>query len=294
MPSPRQQHWADDRGLEARMASTLLLLGLTYAGLVTAIVLAGVSAVVVFAIAALFAALQLTLSDRAALKALKAREATPARDPAAHAALDRVCMQMDMPKPRLAIADSEVANALAVGRSRKSATVCVTARAVRILEPRELEAVFAHELAHIQNRDAVVMTIASFFSLVAALVLRFGAQLGHAAVRLVAIAVAVAAYVISFVLLRGLSRYRELAADRSAALATGSPSALASALLKLDDAAARTPKKDLRRAQPVAVLCITGAPARNRFAKLVATHPSTEQRVAALERLERRLQGTAV
>ncbi len=273
------------------MASTLFLLGLLYSALVASLVLAGVSAVLVFAVAAVVVVFQLATSDRLALRAIGARYASPREVPALHAALDRVCMQMDMPKPHVTLAESEIANALAVGRSREGATVCVTTRAVRILEPAELEAVLAHELAHIANRDALVMTVASFFSMVAAVVLRFGWQLGHAAAKLVALAIAMATYVLGFVLLRALSRYRELAADRVAALATGRPSALASALVKLADAAGRAPREDLRKAAPVGALCIAAVPARLRQPRWMSTHPTTERRVAALERLERRLAG---
>jgi heat shock protein HtpX len=273
------------------MASTLLVLGLVYSALIASVVLAGVSATLVFAIAAVVAVFQLATSDRLALRAIGAQPISADELPKLHAALDRVCIQMDMPKPRVALAQSEVANALAVGRSREGATVCVTSRAIRILEPVELEAVLAHELAHIQNRDAVVMTVASFFSLVAAVVIRFGWQIGHGAAKLAALVIALATYVVSFVLLRALSRYRELAADRMAALATGRPSALAAALVKLDDAAARTPREDLRKASPVAALCISAAPVRSWLPRFLSTHPSTERRVAALERLERRLQG---
>jgi heat shock protein HtpX len=215
---------------------------------------------------------------------------TPAEEPDAHAALDRICMMADMPKPRLAVADSELANALAVGRKRKNATICVTTRALELLDRGELEAVLAHELAHLQNRDAVVMTIAGFFSMAAALVLRFGLQIGIDLVRGAAIAIALVGWTVSFVLLRALSRYRELSADRAAALVTGRPSALASALVKLDEASARVPRKDLRAAAPVAALCITAPGVRSGFGRLVATHPSTARRVAALERLEARLQ----
>jgi len=273
------------------MVSTLFLLGLVYAALIATVVLAGVSAVVVFAVAAVLAVVQLATSDRLALRALGARAVTPAQTPKLHAALERACIQMDMPKPRLVVSENEVANALAVGRTRGGATICVTGRAIRLLDPPELEAVLAHELAHVQNRDVLVMTVASFFSLVSALVLRFGFQLGHAAAKLVALAIALATYVVSFVLLRALSRYRELAADRVAALATGRPSALASALIKLDDAAARTPRDDLRKAAPVAALCISAASERSWMPAFLSTHPRTDRRVAALERLERRLQG---
>jgi heat shock protein HtpX len=271
------------------MAATLLLLGLLYAGVVAVLVSTGVSVAIVFAVAAVIVIGQLVMSDRMALHAIGAREIGPGELPKLQDALSRVCIQADVPRPRLAVASSSAPNALAVGRSRDGAIVCVTSRAVALLEPAELEAVLAHEVAHIQNRDALVMTVASFFSLVAALVAKYGWRIGHFAARIAVLVVAVAAWAISFVLLRALSRYRELAADRGAVQVTGRPSALASALVKMDEDAARAPKEDLRAAQPVAALCIRGVPARNTLARLVATHPSTAKRVAALERLEERL-----
>jgi heat shock protein HtpX len=289
MRSRSKQAWAHDKGLERRMAATLLLLGVLYAGVVGTLVATGVSVAIVFAVAAVIVVFQLTTSDRMALHAIGGREVGPNELPEVQDALSRVCIQADVPKPRLAVASSGAPNALAVGRSRDGAIVCVTSRTVALLDPPELEAVLAHEVAHIQNRDALVMTIASFFSLVAALVAKYGWRVGHAAARLVVLAVAVGAWVVSFVLLRALSRYRELAADRSAALITGRPSALASALAKMDDDTAKAPKEDLRAVQPVAALCIMGVPGRNALSRLVATHPTTDRRIAALQRLEERL-----
>jgi heat shock protein HtpX len=293
MGSARKQRWADDSGLSKRMAATIFMLGLVYVVLMASVIAAGGSLALVFAVSALVVVVQLAFSDRLALRALGAVEATPYREPELHAVVDRLCMQMDMPKPRVAVAQSELANALAVGRTRGGATVCVTRRAMRILDPAELEAVMAHELAHVQNRDALVMTAAAFVSLVASIVVRIGINLNHVAARAIAVAVAIGAYVVSYLLLTALSRYRELAADRTAALVTARPSALASALMKLDDAAARTPREDLRKATPVAALCITAAPARYAFTRILSTHPTTERRIAALARLETRLQRTA-
>jgi heat shock protein HtpX len=288
MARPRVQ--LHDKGLERRMVGTLCLLALVYAGLVTAVILSGVGAAIVFAGAAVVVALQLRTSDRLLLRAIGAREANP---PELEAAVNRVCMLADMPRPRLMVARTSMPNALAVGRTRDEATLCVTTEMLRVLDPPELEAVVAHELAHIQNRDAIVMTIASFLSLVAALVARFIPNLGHAALRVVALVAGLVAWALSALLLRSLSRYRELAADRSAALMTGRPSALASALMKLDRAlSAGLPKKDLRAAQSVAAFCIVAPNPRRRFERLVSTHPSTERRIAALAELEQRLQSS--
>src|SRR3954451_18929770 len=244
-PSPmgRPRVELHDRGLERRMLTTLCLLALVYGCLIAALVLSGAAAVIVFGVAAVAVAVQLATGDRLVLRAIGAREAIR---PELAAAVDRVCMLADMPKPRVMVADNSMPNALAVGRARGGATLCVTDAMLRTLEPTELEAVIAHELAHIQNRDALVMTIASFISLVAGLIARFMPNIGHFAVRIVALVAGLIAWALSIVLLRSLSRYRELAADRSAVLITGRPSALASALLKLDGAAAGLPKKDLR------------------------------------------------
>jgi heat shock protein HtpX len=290
MDSKRKQVWAHDSGLERRMAATLLLLGVVYAALLGALIAAGVSAVIVFSLAAAVIVFQLATSDRMALHAIGAREIGPDELPKLQDALSRVCIQADVRRPRLAVASSSVPNALAVGRSRDGATVCVTSRAIDLLDPPELEAVLAHEITHIQNRDAIVMTIASFFSLVAAFVVKYGWRFGHAFARIIVLVVAVGAWALSFVLLRALSRYRELAADRGAALVTGRPSALASALLKLDAEATKAPKKDLRAVEPLAALCIAGVPGRGVLARLVATHPTTARRVEALAKLEEKQQ----
>jgi heat shock protein HtpX len=279
-----------DPGLQRRMLLTLCLLAAVYGGLVAALVLSGIGAAIVGGIAMAIVGAQLLTGDRLVLRVIGAREVQPDERPELHAAVDRVCIEADMPKPRLAVAASAMPNALAVGRTRGGATLCVTTQMLHVLEPAELEAVVAHELAHIQNRDALVMTIASFFSLVAGLIVRFVPNV-HAAVRIVTLAVSLAAWALSAVLLRSLSRYRELAADRAAALVTGRPSALASALMKLDaETQNNPPKKDLRAVESVAALCVVPARAKSRFARLVATHPTTERRVAALEALEGQLQ----
>ena len=271
------------------MLATLLGLSAVYAGLVVAFVLCGVAAAVVLIVAAAVIAFQLLTADKLALRTLRAREVLPEQVPKLHIAVDRVCMLADMPKPRVAVTTSSMPNALVVGRTRGGATLCVTSEMLRVLEPAELEAVVAHELAHIQNRDALVMTIASFLSLVAALVARFGMNFGHVVVRVVALGATLFAWALSFLLLRSLSRYRELAADRAAALITGRPSALASALMKLDNAAAGLPKKDLRAAQSIAALCFVPPRPGGRFDRMTATHPTTQRRVDALAALEQRL-----
>jgi heat shock protein HtpX len=281
-----------DRSLERRMMATLLLLAAVYAGLVVVLIGAGISSWIVIGIAFVVVAVQLSFGDRLALRAVGAVDAPPRHYAELHAAVERACIQANMPKPRVTVSPSSMPNALAVGRTRGGATLCVTNPMLRLLDPPELEAVIAHELAHIQNRDALVMTIASFLSLVAALLVKIAARGGHAAVKLVVFGAALATWMISALLLRALSRYRELAADRTAAVITGRPSALASALMKIDEAAAGIPRDDLRKVAPVAALCIAPADAARWqwWGRVTATHPPLARRVDALHALEAQLQ----
>jgi heat shock protein HtpX len=274
------------------MATTLVLLVGVYAALLVVLIGSGISSWIVVGIAAVVVVVQLSFGDRLALRAIGANEASPTHYAELHAAVERACIQADMPKPHVAVSSSSMPNALAVGRTRGGATVCVTSPMLRLLDPPELEAVIAHELAHIQNRDALVMTLASFMSLVAALLVKISARGGHAAVRLIVFVAAAATWLISALLLRTLSRYRELAADRTAAVVTARPSALASALMKIDEAAAGIPREDLRAVAPVAALCI--APANvarwGWWGRITATHPPLARRVEALHALEAQLQ----
>jgi heat shock protein HtpX len=213
---------------------------------------------------------------------------TPAQAPELHAIVDRLCVQAGLPKPRVAVADSPLPNALALGRSQRSATVCVTTSLMRLLTPAELEGVIAHELSHVRNRDVLVMTIAGFGMLAAGLML----QLARVSIRLFLgiLVFAGAFWLVSRLLVSALSRHRELVADRDAALVTGRPSALASALMKVTGEGARIPRDDLRAVAGMNAFFIVPAGARM-TARLLATHPTLEERVAALQQLERELQG---
>ncbi|HEU4974195.1 MAG TPA: zinc metalloprotease HtpX [Baekduia sp.] len=294
MTTPRD--FGRDTGLQARMVGTMFLLGLVYAVLIGVAVSAGAGVGGVVLIAAAFFAVQLFASDRIALAAAGAREVSPADAPELHALIERLCVQADLPKPRVAIADTRMPNAFAMGRSQKAATVCVTTGLLRLLTPSELEGVLAHELTHVVNRDVMVMTIASFFASIAALIVRFGVFFGGGRSRnqdasfAVVIVVSAAVYAISFLLLRALSRYREFAADRGAAVITGRPSALSSALLKISGTMDRIPDRDLRTVAQMNAFFILPARHRNAFSNLFSTHPPLEQRLAALSRLERQLQ----
>ena len=299
----RHSSFGRDRGLQARMTLTLFLLGLVYAVLVAVLLAAGTGAVTVAIIAGALFAVQLFTSDKIALFSMGAHEVTPAEAPELHAMVERLCVQANLPKPRVAIADTRMPNAFAVGRSPRTATVCATTGILELLSPGELEGVLAHELTHVQNRDVLVMTIASFFASIASFIVQMGFWFGGAFGGeddedgpgfIVVILVSAVVYVISWLLLQALSRYREFAADRGSAIITGRPSALISALLKIGGEMDRIPQRDLRAASgELAAFYIFPPGARRGVASLFATHPPLEARIAALQRFERQLQGTA-
>jgi heat shock protein HtpX len=292
-----------DRGLQARMMLTLFLLGLVYAVLVAALIAAGVGAVTVAVIAGVLFLVQFLTSDKIALFSMGAREVSPQQAPELHAIIERLCVQANLPKPRVAIAQTPMPNAFAVGRSPRNATVCVTTGILQLLEPAELEAVLGHELTHVLNRDVLVMTIASFFASIAAFVVQMGfwfggmfddENQGGAISFIVVILVSAIVYIVSWLLLQALSRYREFAADRGSAIITGRPSALISALYKISGTMQRIPQRDMRAASgELAAFYIVPPRAKQTIASLFSTHPSLEARVAALQRLEAQLQGTA-
>jgi len=297
--------YAPDRGLTSRMVLTMFLLGLVYVVFVGAFfVIVPQWGVVVLAIAVLILLAQYYFSDKLALFAMHGREVSPEEAPELHGVIDRICALADAPKPRVAIADTDVPNAFATGRNQKNAVVCVTTGLLRRLETPELEGVLAHEMAHVAHRDVTVMTIASFLGLVAGLLTRFGLEMGFwggfgdrdrdddngLPVWLVVVLVSAVAYGISFVLTRALSRYRELSADRSAALLTGRPSELASALTKVTGEIARIPTNDLRAAEPFNAFYF--APAFTKgfsIAHLFSTHPTLDQRLDQLNKISAQL-----
>jgi heat shock protein HtpX len=289
------------------MILTLFLLGLVYAVLIGVLIAAGVGAVTVAVLAALLFGVQLFTSDKIALFSMGARVVGPGDSPQAHrlhAIIERLCIQANLPKPRVAIAQTAMPNAFAIGRSPKSATVCATTGILELLNDSELEGVLAHELTHVQNRDVMVMTIASFFASIAAFIVQVGFWFGGAfddrdnqnggIAFIVVILVSAVTYVISWMLLQALSRYREFAADRGSAIITGRPSALISALMKISGAMGRIPQRDLRAASgELAAFYIFPPKAKQTVASLFSTHPPLEARIAALQRLEAQLQGTA-
>ena len=288
------------------MLLTIFLLGLVYAILIAVLIAAGAGAVTIAVIAAALFALQLFTSDKIALYSMGAKEVTPQEAPELHAIVERLCIQANLPKPRVAIAQTPMPNAFALGRSPKSATVCATTGILQLLSPAELEAVLGHEITHVINRDVVVMTVASFFASIAAFITQFGFFFGggfggnnrnnnsNDNSFIVVILVSAAVYVISFLLLQALSRYREFAADRGSAILTGRPSALISALMKIDSGMDRIPQRDLRAAPgELAAFYIFPPKAKQAVTTLFSTHPPLDARIARLQRLEAQLQGTA-
>src|SRR3712207_2906769 len=214
---PRPTSFGKDTGLQVRMAFTMFLLGAIYVVLVVAMLAAGVNGVMVAVIAGGLALLNLFGSDKLALRAMGAREVSPAEAPELPAMIERLCIQADLPKPKIAVADTRMPNAFALGRGPKSATVCATTGIMDILTPAELEGVMAHELTHVANRDVLVMTLAGFFATVAAYIVQFGFFFGGGSHDdedsnpsfLILFFVSLAVYVISFFLMQALSRYRE-------------------------------------------------------------------------------------
>ena len=308
--------YAPDRGLQARMGLTMFLLGLVFVAFVTALVFVllaakvGGGAIVFFAVI-LGAGLtfgSLFYSDKVALRASGAQEVTPAQAPQLHGIVDRLCALANMPKPRVAIAQTDMPNAFATGRNSKNAVICVTTGLMRRLDREELEGVLAHEMSHVAHKDVVVMTIASFVGILAGLLVRFafygelfgGGGRGRGGnnnnggglpILLIVLLVGIVTYAISFLLIRLLSRYRELAADRAGALLTGQPSKLASALTKVSGAMAAIPTKDLREAQPLSAFYFAPAlkPNTTTLSTIFSTHPSLERRLRQLSEISGQL-----
>ena len=286
------------------MLITMFLLGALYVAFVGVLLAAGAGVVTMVVVIGALSLAQLLLSDKLGLAAMGAKVVSPAEAPGLHAMIERLCIQADLPKPKLAVADTDVPNAFAMGRSQKNAVVCVTTGIMNALEPHELEGVLAHELTHVKNRDVLVMTLASFFASVAAMITQFGFFFGggfgggddedsgpsFAVVLLVSFLV----YIISFFLMLALSRYREFGADRGAAIITGRPSALASALMKLSGAMQRVPDQDLRAAGQMNAFFIVPTSVKQSVATLFMTHPPMEAHIARLQQYEAQLQGAPV
>jgi heat shock protein HtpX len=289
-----------DTGLQFRMLATLFLLGLLYVAFVAVLLSAGAGVGVMVVVIAGIALAQLFLSDKLALAAMGAKVTSPQEAPGLHAMIERLCIQADLPKPKIAIADNSMPNAFAMGHSQKSAVVCATTGIMQTLEPHELEAVMAHELTHVKNRDVLIMTVASFFATVASMIAQMGLWFGGgfgddddgAPAFIVILLVSFVVYIISFFLMLALSRYREYSADRGAALITGRPSALSSALMKIAGAMQRVPDQDLRTVGKMNAFFIVPTSVKKSLTTLFMSHPPMEKRIEALGRIEAQLQSS--
>ncbi len=300
----RPAKFGKDTGLQARMVLTMFLLGLVYVVFVGVLFAVGAQAGLIVAVALVLLLVQLFGSDKIAMATMGVKEVSPAQEPELHGIVERLCVQANLPKPRVAVIETSMPNACAMGKSQKSATVCATRGILQLLEPAELEGVIGHELTHVINRDVMVMTLASFFATLASLIIQFsfffgggfgggyGRDRDEEEAMMVILLVSVLVYVFSFLLLRALSRYREFAADRGSAVLTGRPSALASALLKISGTMDRVPTQDLRRAEGMSAFFILPARTKKSMMNIFADHPPLEKRLQALERLESQLQGT--
>jgi heat shock protein HtpX len=294
-----RSRFRSDRRLTVRMTVTMVLLGLLYVAFFAALIVLLKSWLLVVGLIAVMFVAQFWFSDRIAMFAMRGKVVQREEYPELHAVVDRLCAIADMPKPVIAVSTMDMPNAFATGRNPDNAVVCVTTGLLRRLEPAELEGVLAHELSHVAHKDVAVITIASFLGVIAGLIVRFafysqlfgGRKDQNTAVIFAAVmGVSAAVYALSFLLIRALSRYRELAADRAAAHLTGRPSALASALTKVSGELARIPTKDLRTAQAFNAFYFTPATGKEPgIERIFSTHPSLEQRLEQLGRISAEL-----
>jgi heat shock protein HtpX len=303
----QRRSFGRDRGLSLRMLFTSGLLGLLY--VVFAVVLFSVLRVglaPMLLIVVGFAFFQYYTSDKLALAASGAKVVSAEEASELHAMVERLCAMANLPKPRIAVVDSDVPNAFATGRNPKHAAVAVTQGLWRRLEPQEIEGVLAHELSHIANRDVLVMTVASFFAMLAAMLTRFGLYAGmfggfggggnrnnngnnQVPVWLIVFLVSIVVYAISFILIRTISRYREYAADRGSAIITGAPENLMSALQKISSGITQIPQQDLREVQGMNAFFIIPTNWKSNMSEWMMDHPPLEKRLAALSEIAREM-----
>ncbi len=295
------QKWYRDYGLAARMMLTMFLLAALY--LVFLVILSfygGVGTYGLIFIAGIFLLIQFFFSDRLVLWSMGGRIVSEQEEPRLHETISRLCAIADLPKPKIAIVESAVPNAFATGRGKNSAVVAVTTSLKQKLSQPELEAVLAHELSHVKNRDMLVITIASFLSTVAFFLVRYMLFFGMgggsrdrdrgAGAAIIIWIVSLLVWIISFLLIRALSRYREFAADRGSAIITGHPSNLASALMAISGVMERVPERDLREVEGMNAFFIIPAVSGDSIMNLFSTHPTVEARIRALSEMERRME----
>jgi heat shock protein HtpX len=299
----KRRSYGRDAGLTLRMFTTTALLGLLY--VIFAVVLFSlfnVGLVPMILIIGVLAFVQYFTSDKLALAAAGAKVVTREEAPELHDIVERLCAMAELPKPKIAVMNTPVPNAFATGRSPKHAAVCVTTGLWQRLDQKELEGVIAHELSHIANRDVLTMTIASFFAMLAAMLMRFGMysgmfggfgnnrdNQGGLPIWMIVLFVSMAVYGISFVLIRTLSRYREYAADRGSAMITGAPEYLMSALQKISSQMTLIPQQDLRAVEGMNAFFIIPARTKGLMAEMFMDHPPIEKRLAALAEIAREM-----
>jgi heat shock protein HtpX len=297
----KRRTYGRDAGLTIRMLATSGLLGLLYVAFAAVLIsYLNVGILPMVLIIGGIAFFQYFTSDKLALRASGAKVVSEQEAPELHAMVERLCAMADLPKPKVAVIDTDVPNAFATGRNPKNAAVAVTTGLWERLEPREVEGVIAHELSHIANRDVLIMTLASFFAMLAGVLARYSVFFGGGGrdrngppIWLVVLVVSIVTYIVSYVLIRTISRYREYAADRGAALITGAPENLMSALQKIASGIASIPQRDLREVQAMNAFFIIPTNLRSSFGELFATHPPLEKRLEALARISREM-GRAV
>ncbi len=301
----KRRSFGRDRGLSLRMLFTSGLLGLLYVGFAVvlfSVLKVGLAPMLLIVIGLAF--FQYYTSDKLALAASGAKVVQPEEAPELHAMVERLCAMADLPKPRVAVVDTDVPNAFATGRNPKHAAIAVTTGLWQRLEPQEVESVLAHELSHVANRDVLVMTIASFFAMLAAMLTRFGLYAGmfggfgggnrnnnnnQVPVWLIVFVVSIVVYAISFILIRTISRYREYAADRGSAIITGAPENLMSALQKISSGITQIPQRDLREVAGMNAFFIIPTNWKSHMSEWMMDHPPLEKRLAALAEIAREM-----
>jgi heat shock protein HtpX len=295
-----------DHSLNVRMFITGLLLVVLYAIIVGVLLTVGVAFEFVIVLVGGLLFCQYYFSDRIAMFSMQAKEVTPAEEPKLHEIVDRLCLLANMQKPKVGVSKMDMPNAFATGRSPKHAVICATRGLMNRLNDEELEAVLAHELSHVAHRDVAIMTIASGVGVLAGIVGRmamFGAMFGGGGnsrgrggqnmvlIELATMVASVLIYVVAYLLTMALSRYRELAADRSGAILIGKPSVLASALVHITGDMGKIPRNDLRKTEGMNAFFFAPAFSGGTAASLFSTHPSLEKRLDQLSKLEKELNG---
>ena len=300
----RMVRWPRDLGLDIRMVVTMVLLMVVYFVFLSVLAYLGVETIILMGIMVLGLLFQYFFSDRMVLWSMGAKEVSEQEEPHLHETVTRLCAIAGIPRPKIAVVNSNVPNAFATGRNPKNSVVAVTTSLVSTLSQGELEAVIAHELSHVKNRDVMVITFAGFLSTAAYFLFRNWLQYGSglssgsggrksdkAALLIIIPLLAAVVWLISFLLIKALSRYREFAADRGSAILTGNPSQLASALVKISGKMESVPTRDLRNVEGMNAFFIIPAISGTSLLNLLSTHPTVEQRLEALERIQQEMKG---